>query len=305
MKRYLIFLLLLGTLFWATGRPLFAQQEAIEPERLDFVSLELWPDYDQPELLVLETVTLPAGAATPASVRLPMPADAALNAVAFQDPASGRLLEITEYQVENGQVTLVTPARSIRLEYYLPMQSSSGERREATFTWTPLYDVNRLEVSVQEPLYGKGMALTPPAAETFVNANGLTYHRLASRTIGAGETILVGLSYALPGGRLTTDGIETAAGTTTTAPQAASPPASDAASSGIWTNLLANWPWLLAAAFFLGVALFMFGLWQRERRRAAALRARKPARRRAACPSCGTPHRPQDRFCHACGEPLK
>ena len=73
--------LLLLLLFAAL--PVAAQTEVTQ---LDTLTVELWPDYDRPAMLVILTGTLPESATLPATVTIPLPAGAEINAVArFND----------------------------------------------------------------------------------------------------------------------------------------------------------------------------------------------------------------------------
>ncbi|MBP8950216.1 MAG: hypothetical protein KBG73_15340, partial [Candidatus Promineofilum sp.] len=73
--RYLSLLLL----FLFAALPVAAQTEVTQ---LDSLTVELWPDYDRPAMLVILTGTLPASATLPAAVTIPLPAGAEINAVA-------------------------------------------------------------------------------------------------------------------------------------------------------------------------------------------------------------------------------
>ena len=48
---------------------------------LDQLTADIWPDYDQPSVLVLLTGTLPDDVAYPATITVPIPDDATVNAV--------------------------------------------------------------------------------------------------------------------------------------------------------------------------------------------------------------------------------
>jgi hypothetical protein len=52
---------------------------------IDSLDIEIWPDYDRASVLVLLTGTLPRDTQFPASVTLPLPETAQLNAVARID----------------------------------------------------------------------------------------------------------------------------------------------------------------------------------------------------------------------------
>ena len=74
MRPILLLLLLL-----LVALPVAAQTEVTQ---LDTLTVELWPDYDRPAMLVILTGTLPESAALPATVTIPLPPEAEINAVA-------------------------------------------------------------------------------------------------------------------------------------------------------------------------------------------------------------------------------
>ena len=84
VKVALAALLIMGLL---QAKNLSAQQPATV---LEFLEVELWPDFDQPALLVLLSGALPADAPLPATITIPLPEAATINAVARID-AQGAL----------------------------------------------------------------------------------------------------------------------------------------------------------------------------------------------------------------------
>ena len=89
--------------------------------QLTTLAVELWPDYDRPAVLVLLTAELPAGTALPATVTIPLPGEADVNAVARFDD-TGAMLSDVDYTTSAGQLTLTTPANRFRVEYYAPYE---------------------------------------------------------------------------------------------------------------------------------------------------------------------------------------
>jgi hypothetical protein len=142
--------------------------------------VELWPDYDEPSVLVLLTGALPADAVLPATLTLPLPEGAVLNAVASID-ATGAMLN-TDYTAASGFVTLTTPDPRFRVEYYVPYRVTGAERAY-TFRWEAGLDVAQLTLRVQEPAAAANLTITP-AAERSVSiaatAWRITYWRRSS-----------------------------------------------------------------------------------------------------------------------------
>ena len=163
--------------------------------QLTTLAVELWPDYDRPAVLVLLTAELPAGTALPATVTIPLPGEADVNAVARFDD-TGAMLSDVDYTTSAGQLTLTTPANRFRVEYYAPYEVAE-EAYSFTFDWTADLDVAQMTVVVQQPLAATDMTITPTPTGTADRGDGLIYHTLAARPVGAGEPVTVRVAYTV------------------------------------------------------------------------------------------------------------
>jgi hypothetical protein len=286
-----------------------AQTNATE---LTSLAVELWPDYDRPAVLVLLTGELPAGTALPATVTIPIPSDADINAVARFDD-TGTLLSDVEYTTADGQMTLTTPAPSFRVEYYVPYEVAEDAYSFA-FEWLADLDIEQMSFVVQEPLAATDITITPTPTGTASRGDGLTYHTLAARPVSAGEPVTVRVNYTVEAPLLSAP--------SQTLPAATAASATAATEGGTATTAGGFNPlWVLAIAGGLGLLVVAWYLGQRQGR---ARRARKPQPNRPAkskpngdklasgsrpvaryCHQCGQPAQPQDVYCRNCGTQLK
>ena len=296
------------------GLPARAQTPA---DRLEALGVELWPDYDRPAMLVLLTGTLPAEAALPATVTIPLPAGADINAVASFN-ASGALMSDVDYTVEDGQITLNTPSARFRLEYYAPYEVD-GSEYSYTFDWLADVAVDAMTVVVQQPLAAADFQVTPAAESSGEErGDGLTYHTLPTRAVGAGEPVAVEIVYTVEAPLLSAPPVPTVAPGAATTAAATTTSGVTGGSDGF------NPLWLLAVAGALALMGAAWYLGQRQGR--AKARGRKPQPVRPAkttgakpptppaakppaaaryCHSCGQPAQPGDTFCRHCGTQLK
>ncbi len=307
-----IALLFLAALLLVVGLPARAQTPA---DRLEALGVELWPDYDRPAMLVLLTGTLPAEAALPATVTIPLPADADVNAVASFN-ASGALMSDVDYTVEDGQITLDTPAARFRVEYYAPYEVD-GNAYSYTFDWLADVAVDAMTVIVQQPLAAVDFQVTPAAESSgAVRGDSLTYHTLPTRAVGAGEPFAVEIVYTVDAPVLSAPPVPTlAAGTGTST---ATSTIGDTGGDGF------NPLWLLAvvgALALIGAAWYLGQRQGRARARNRKPQPTRPAKTSAAkppappaakppaaaryCHNCGQPAQPNDTFCRHCGTQLK
>ncbi len=299
MRRAIVLLLLLFSP--GLAGPLQAQEEV---ERLEQLVVDIWPDYDRAAVLILLTGRLPASAALPATVTIPVPQGATIHAVAAV--ASDNQMFETTYALEAGQLRLTATDQRFRVEYYVPYEAD-GLARSFSYNWQSPMTVDDLNVSIQRPRAATTMT-TSPAAEAIGTANdGLQYHDFVMQPLPAGEPFAVAVNYTLGSEQLTAPA---------SAPVSAQDDPAEAA-----TGRTMNWPLFLGGSgvLFIVLALFWYVWGQRPgsgrppRKPAVRRSSAPPASRRAArpaavarfCHNCGAEAQPEDRFCRACGTVLK
>jgi hypothetical protein len=299
MKR-IVYLLLIFVLLFV---PVYSSQAQSDATAVDSLVIDFWPDYDQTAVLVLLTGTLPAGTATPATVTLPLPENAQVNAVAYMDAANG--LMNADYQEINNQLVLTTPNLDFRVEYYLPYEAS-GSQRSFTFNWTSEMSVNQLEAKIQQPLAAAGMVIDPNPIEVGAASDGFTYHLLPDQTIPAGQPFAINVNYTMSTDELSVDRADNS-GTIDLQPVSPTAVSSNATRS-------INWPVVAGAAggilVIAALAFLYVGNQSKTRvRKPSPTRPTKPVRSNAGaarfCHNCGEGIGAGDRFCRSCGTPVK
>jgi hypothetical protein len=290
-------LLLLCTLF-ALLAPLPLVAQSTTPE-LDSLAIEIWPDYDQPSVLVLLTGIFPPGTAVPVTFTIPLPEDADVHAVAHITAQGTLTDQDIEYSISGDELTLTSPNPNFRVEFYMPY-NAAGLEREFAYTWEGETAVNNITTVVQQPLAAASMSTTPGATTTSTGSNDLTYHNLPVQSLAAGESFTVSAAYTMNSDSLTADLLQSTAVTTQPSPTSNTAPA----------NNTLNWPLLLAA---LGFVLIVFAVvWQVLVRPKSSSRPRKPQKVHTAsgteakyCHHCGIKLQPNDKFCRECGTAVK
>ncbi len=281
--------LLLLLLLLLAAQPVAAQTEVTQ---LDTLTVELWPDYDRPAMLVLLTGTLPASATLPATVTIPLPAGAEVNAVARFNDVDVLVTDV-EWTQGDGEMTLTTPARSFHVEYYSPYVSTENEVTYG-FTWTAGLEIAGVAAVVQQPVAATDITIVPAPSGSVTRADGLRYHQIDPRPVAAGEPFMVDVTYTVDTPVLSAPSV-TPAGTATPAATATA-----ATGGGILGDLSPWWLLLIPAALALLVGAWALG------RRTGSGRARKPRPNRAARPGATRPNgEGAARFCHHCGQPAQ
>lgn len=138
-KQLILFLFFLFALL-----PFAPVQGQGESPALEQLAIELWPDYDRPLVLVLLTGVLDASVDLPATLTLPLPTGADVNAVA-RISDTNTMVDDIEFEVSEGQITLTTPDPRFRVEYYVPY---TAEDTAHTFVMDWAYPMVIGEVTV-------------------------------------------------------------------------------------------------------------------------------------------------------------
>lgn len=292
MKRIYFFLIIfLVIILPSTGH-------SQDVKAIDFLAIEFWPDYDRASVLVLLTGTLPAETKLPASVALPFPETAQLNAVARIDETDGVMKDDIFFSQAPGEIIFIVPDFRFRVEYYFPYEDNNNQHT-FDFTWRSNLSVNRFQLKVQQPASAISLTTVPKTNNLLQGEDGLTYYAFPVQSVPAGQSYSVHVTYAMTNGKLT---IESLAPPKTRGQEPGVPPTSRAA-EGI------SWP--TVPVVVIGIILVVIFVWLAMTRRARSDQRKtrhgkaksKPSSK--FCPDCGNPTSKGDRFCSKCGSALK
>lgn len=292
-------------LFLVTGGlPLAAQDPGLS---IQTASLRLWPEYDDPGVLVLLSGEFDGTATFPQEVAFPVPDAARGIQATYNDPTGGLLNQA--WKLVNGKITYTLPGASFHTEYYID-RPPSGNQRTITYTFIAPYAIQALEVSVQQPARASGFTLTPQPESSFQGSDGFTYYIFNRTNVAADAKIDITIAYSKTDTAVSSP--QLAIPNATAVPSTATPqPAAKGA--GQWL------PYLLIGlglAGLAGAAIY----WLLQRRPASPRKAspadapKRPALRTppsqtagagAFCTECGRPLGPEDRFCAQCGKPRR
>lgn len=268
---------------------------------LDLVSVDIWPEYDQPAVLMIYRITLASETNLPASLSLRLPLGVQINAVAVVDPVKGLINTPYDNSVQ-GQwavIKLTTNALEVQVEYYTPLVKD-GINRHVVFNWPGDYTLDTLEVNFLRPLGAESVNISQAPIDTTPGQDGLTNYRIQAVNLAAGQPFNLKIDYqrktdalsisSLPVQAITTPGPDTPGHVTMT---------------GILPLVLTGVGMLLIVAGVVG-----FVVWQRGAQGAQVVKAPRPRREEnndefIYCHQCGKRAQPGDVFCRTCGTRLK
>ncbi len=283
MKRILLVLLFCFLLLVPlTAAVSIAAAQESNVDSLAVLEVTFWPDFDQPEVLVLMTGTLPPATSLPATVAIPLPANAKLNAVARV--TNDGMFDDIEYTNENGLLTITVTEPKFLVEYYQPYEIVGDDHR-FIFDWAASdLAIDQIIPRIQQPAAASTLSTSPPAIDISPGQFGLTYHEITSQPIAAGEDFSLTFRYPQVD-RLTVEVMDEtgAVGDTNTSAglSAGVPPSSTT------ENSTPTWMWVLG---IVGLVLVVAAVtWYLATRNQAAHTKKKPARAKPAnSQNCGT-----------------
>lgn len=277
--------------------PLAEAQEATPFER---VQVSLWPEYDEPEMLVIYRISLPSEVVLPGTVRLRIPVSAGQPNAVAEANAAGELLVADYERAPEGQwavLTIDVGHPVLQVEYYDPFERD-GASRSYRYVWPGEHEVGSFEVQVQEPAGARDMNILPASPGGFPGPSGLPLHTIDLGSLPAGQERVVTLDWLR-------DSDEPSVARTPVpppTPQTGAPSPDDGgAETNIWYRLIFG----LGAAAVAAIAVWLLLFRGQERRPKGDRRGKRAAPRKRFCPGCGERVGRKDRFCGSCGRALR
>jgi hypothetical protein len=271
--------------------------------KLDAMHIELWSEFDQPSMLVINQFVVSQDTPLPASVTMRFPKDANLVAVAiarngdlFNKEFSGPV-EQGNWQTITINVETYEPHR---VEYYQPL-NRAGNKREFKYQWFGDYYVKEFTVAILVPVDSTELVTAPILQESELAENGLGISGMLTRNeMKMGNSFQFNLEYQRTSEALIdperAEQIEPVEPVNEDTPGRVS---------------IANLPWIIGGFGLALILIALFTYWRSTRTGEA-----KPSRRRrhqaeggeeaqAYCHECGARTHAGDRFCRTCGSRIR
>jgi hypothetical protein len=285
----------------------FATARAQATLVLDNLRVDIWPEYDQPEALIIYRIFLAPGASLPASMTLRIPTDAGepFN-VAVRDP-DGMLYTVAYTRTIQGEwssIQFTSTSNEVQVEYYDPNLTRDGARRAFTYAWPGDYAVNSLAIQVQQPIGASDMRISPSLGSGRQGEDGLVYYTALVGAVPADTPFSISLNYEKPNEQLSVEVLRV---------EAAGPIDERTAGRRTVEDFL---PWALGGLGLLLIGGGAWWYWQSDHNQIQPVKRKRhlPVSPKEAeseddeasyCPQCGKRANLTDIFCRACGTRLR
>lgn len=316
-------LFMLAVLIATTLSGSTVQAATDKPLTIKTMKVSVWPEYDDPRVLVIYQGEFNDGTSFPKVVKFSAPTGSEINQVcALKQPGDEHLCQLYETSIEqdNLNISFTLPITTYFMEYYWDGIKGQPDK-SFTFKYIAPYTVDKLDLEIQQPLRTADFKLAQTYASVNSDEHGMKNYHYVFNNVTQGQVISIDASYTKSDNK----------------PSVAKKPGSGSTSSG---GGGVNYYWIAgtagaALALFIGYKLFNrkpayvpIPAAQPRRpvrieagRQAQAQSSRReqfrqpqnqppkatPANRQgvamsAFCPSCGVKLNAGDNFCHGCGE---
>ncbi|MFH0941992.1 MAG: zinc ribbon domain-containing protein [Chloroflexota bacterium] len=199
MRAFTILGLLLAVALMASP----AMGASDEPLTIKSMKVSVWPEYDDPRILVTYQGEFKNGASFPQPVKFPVPLGSEMNQVcALQPPNNEHLCQLYDMLTESDDlaVAFTLPIPTYYLEYYWDAIKAQPDK-SFTFKYVSPYAVDTLELEVQQPLKATSFELAQPYISATSDSRGMKYYRYLFSNVTPGQVISIDASYTKPDNR--------------------------------------------------------------------------------------------------------
>lgn len=296
------FLVLYALLLLGVAAPLSAFAQS--GERIANLDISVWPEFDDPRVLVQFDGDLAAQTEYPRDVSFYIPSGAVLTATAYQDE-SQQLLNTdpaTISDASNGlkRVTFRVPKPHFHLEYYDDAIRGAPDKTLA-FAYTASLPADSVQIQVQQPLKAEGFKIAPAAALISDGMHDFKYHIFNYPGVTAEQAVKLQINYTKTDPNPSIQNVVPPE----TAPQA------NPGDTAFATNPQQVYLFV-GAGVILALGLLALWMWYKRRQPQLAFAGtsggalgKRAERATGFCAQCGSALHAGDNFCPKCGAKRK
>lgn len=298
--------------FAALLMPLSGQAQS--PATIESLKVELWPEYDQPSMLVIYRFSLSPDTSLPAQLNLRIPAAAGDPFAVAVGPSRDQVADVPynrTFEGEWAEVSFAATMPFVQLEYYDPGLIMQNSRRSFEYHWPGDYGVQSLSVEVQQPVDASNMIISPSLGVGEARTDGLVYFTSQVGSLNAGQIFSISMEYQKSNDVLSVTRLQVQP----------SQPLTPDTTGRIRPESILTWALGLLGLVLIGGGGFWY--WQASQKDTrpgpnAKTRGRRRALEQTAstddvdttqadvyCHKCGKRAASSDRFCRSCGTRLR
>lgn len=273
------------------------------------VQIDLWPEYDRPEMLVVYRMILAADVQLPTQLAIRIPAAAGEPNAVAEAAAGGALLNVTDYQSTiDGEWNVLqfnATQRTVQIEYYDPSIQVEDTLHSYLFQWPGGYDIQQVVLLVQQPVGAEEMQILPKLNEVTPGDKGILYYTGELGSFAADETFERSISYKKESESLTIEFLEVDSATVN----------EDTAGRVSLVNII---PWGIGLLGIIVIVAGVYWYWATDSQKTTSTNKRKFSMRKPSvpeaeqksqrdiyCHQCGKRAEGSDKFCRSCGTKLR
>ena len=242
------------------------------------VEIDLWPEFDRPEMLVIYRMLLSEETRLPVELTLHIPVAAGEPNALAVGPAGNLVINVgyaREIDAQGAAIRFVAEDRFVQLEYYDPSLNVDNLRRKYNFSAIRDYPVAATLVQIKLPADVRDVAISPSFGDGLVGDDSYIYYRYQADGREAGETFQLSLEYE----------------------------------RGVDPKKRFAWGLGSVGILLVGLGVYRYArINQRSKRTLRVTRRKTVGGGRAAgvyCHDCGAAARHRDKFCRNCGTKLR
>lgn len=166
--------------------------------RLSSLEIDIWPEYDRPNILVIYRLTLSSQISLPVKLSVTIPARAGdPHAVTVRQP-DGVIVNVPYDRVVQGKwavITFTVNSPDIQLEYYDTNLYQQGKSRYFEYLWPGGFEVDSLIFQVQQPWDAQRLIILPDAKWQQTNKQGMVYYTINMGSLNSSQTYRLSFDY--------------------------------------------------------------------------------------------------------------
>lgn len=275
-------------------------QEGGGPAEISSMTVDIWPEYDDPRVLVIEQGELAPAAEVPTGFSFLVPEGAQVHmAGGVTEDGKHVHAQFRSVQRDDGltEISYTLDVPHFYMEFYYD-PFAGGEERDFAYPLVSPHPIEELSVRVQQPRRAEGFSVAPFTRQVVQDEKGFVYHLVRWDTLSAGMAKEVAVRYRKADREPSVSPPEPA--------QAAAAPAVGWSPERIL---------LISGLLLMALAGYGIVVWSKgsdpepepapAKSRGAASASPPPAGAQRHCTHCGGAVAPAYRYCAVCGEPTR